>query len=72
MSTSSFSALPLAVQRIVTTGLEGEIDQIRGRIRAEEQASAPNREAIEAWQNDIKRVDELLGSFQVSSGAHRR
>lgn len=72
MSTSSFSALPLAVQRIVTTGLEGEIDQLRGRIRTEEHTSTPDRDAIAAWQNDIKRVDELLGSFQVSAGSHRR
>lgn len=63
MDTASFQRLPEAVQKLVTDGLDGEVQSGLEKLEAAKQSGSLNTEEVAAIEGDIRRAAELRNRF---------
>lgn len=63
MDTSSFHRLPESVQRLVTDGLDNEVQDGLERLDKAKKSGTLSEEQVNSLEGDIRHAAELLGRF---------
>ena len=65
MDTSSFQRLPESVQRLVTEGLDNEVQAGLERLDAAKKSGSLSEEQLVSIEGDIRHAAELLGRYSA-------
>lgn len=65
MDTSSFHRLPESVQRLVTDGLDSEVQSGLERLDEAKKSGSTSDEQLASIEGDIRHAAELLGRFSA-------
>lgn len=65
MDTSSFQRLPESVQRLVTEGLDNEVQAGLERLDAAKKSGSLSEEQLASIEGDIRHAAELLGRYSA-------
>lgn len=65
MDTSSFHRLPESVQRLVTDGLDHEVQNGLERLDSAKKSGSLTEEQLSSLEGDIRHAAELLGRYSA-------
>lgn len=65
MDTSSFHRLPESVQRLVTDGLDNEVQNGLERLDEAKKGGTTSDEQLASLEGDIRHAAELLGRYSA-------